>query len=226
MKVLVIDDNPVHLAAAKAQLKDHELTVAGSYDEGQGLLNANRDEDKFQQLLKERGLKQELGMSEENRKDLCQASDDSMVPFRYEAVLVDLLMPASAQSMGRNTRLVGQEMPVGIFLALFAATRGAKYVAVFTDSDHHSHPASACFDVFNMEGEGRPVPFIVASARVILANNRNWVAPFYKDDLSRRASYGDLFEDEKKEVRLITNAKNWARLLEYLLDPSSEEKDE
>lgn len=127
----------------------------------------------------------------------------------FEAVLVDLLMPASGQSIGRNEHLVGQEMPVGIFLALLAAKNGAKYVAVFTDSDHHSHPASACFDAFN-EREYYPTPFMVEGAKVILSNARSWVSHFRPEDLAKAMSY------EETKNNPSVRAKNWRMLLDYL----------
>jgi DNA-binding NarL/FixJ family response regulator len=43
MKVLVIDDNDGHRSAAQAQLKDHEVTVVGSYDEGKKLVCQSHD---------------------------------------------------------------------------------------------------------------------------------------------------------------------------------------
>ena len=139
MKILVIDDSPVHQEAARKQLIDHTLVVAGSYDEGRDILMGRRDS-----------------------------------PARFfDVVLVDLLMPPSnrQQSVHREH----QDMPVGIFLALLGAKKGAKYVAVFTDSDHHSHPASACFDDFNPDGEHHPLSFDVEGAKMILTNNRRWI---------------------------------------------------
>jgi len=93
----------------------------------------------------------------------------------FDVVLVDLLMPASKQAQGqKGAQFVGQEMPVGIFLALLAAKNGAKYVAVFTDSNHHDHPASACLDIFEEQAH-YPKPIMVESAQLFLCNNPNWI---------------------------------------------------
>jgi len=106
MKILVIDDNPIHIASAQVFAVDHELTTAADYDEAIKLL-----EDK------------------------------------WDVVLCDLLMPAGFDKQGPiGKKFSGQEMPVGFGLALMFALRGAKYVAVATDSNHHDHPASAMFD--------------------------------------------------------------------------------
>lgn len=177
MKVLVIDDNARNLEAAKAQLKEHDLTIVDNYDDGQNELRQ----------------------------------------FDFEVVLVDLLMPASRQQQGeKGIRFVGQEMPVGIFLALLAAKNGAKCVAVLTDSDHHSHPASACFDAIQRD-ENCPQPLTVDGATVVLSNNRNWINEFSPDDLSEEVSY-----EEQEGGKPAVHAKNWLKLLDYLLSlPSS-----
>lgn len=114
----------------------------------------------------------------------------------FDVVLVDLLMPASGQNQGYDGKqFVGQEMPVGIFLALLAAKNGAKYVAVFTDSGHHDHPASACFDAFNGGGLN-PKPLMIEGAQLFLCNNPNWVEDGIKD---------------------------WKKLLDYMLGKEEEE---
>ena len=67
MKILVIDDSPIHREAAKKQLgQEHDLTVVGTYDEAQALLGYEQWDDKS------------------DRHD-------------FEVVLCDLLMPASGQ---------------------------------------------------------------------------------------------------------------------------------
>lgn len=174
MKILIIDDNSNHRAAAEAQLKDHDVTVVGTYDDGQELLKKEHD---------------------------------------FEVVLVDLLMPASKQSLGRNLHLAGEEMPVGIFLAILAAKNGAKYVGVLTDMDHHSHPASACFDAFS-KMESYPQSFKIEDATVVLSNNRNWVKHFYKDDLSKEMPFKEWYD---KEDAGDVEAKDWRSFFDYLL---------
>lgn len=129
---------------------------------------------------------------------------DKDLKCHFDVVLADLLMPASSRQInpnGKGVHLIGQEMPVGIFLALSAATNGAKYVAVLTDSSHHAHPASACLDAFYGYGEAKPVPFTVGGAVMLLSNTRAWV-----DEVG-----------ENQPVR----AKNWKKLLDYLITPHS-----
>lgn len=136
MKILVVEDSPVHAEAAIEQLKKgNELTVVRKYDEAKALLEGQT----------------------------------------YEVVLVDLMMPASADKLGpKGTQYVGQEMPVGIYLAIFAATKDAKYVGLLTDTNHHDHPASACLDLFVSRDDDtwmQPKKFTIGSATVCLANS-------------------------------------------------------
>jgi CheY-like chemotaxis protein len=179
MKILVIDDSPIHQDAARAQLKDHDLTVVGTYDEAQALLEKEH---------------------------------------YFEVVLADLLLPASEQQQNIGSALVGQEMPVGIFLALLAARNGAKYVSVFTDANHHEHPASACFDPFNPRGAFDPTTFTVEGAKVLLCNDKNLVEAFYKEDLSKVMDWGEYFRDRGKAEEITVSAKNWRELLERLIN--------
>jgi len=118
LRILVVDDNETHRKSAQAQLgKTNTVSVVGTYDEAQKLLAGTY-------------------VSGNGREGM----------ETFDMVLVDLLMPASGRAQGdKGQQYVGEEMPVGIFLALLAAKQGAKHVAVFTDSDHHSHqrqPAS------------------------------------------------------------------------------------
>ncbi len=171
MKILVFDDSQTNRDAARAQLKNHDLTVVGTYDEAQKLLTTHK----------------------------------------FDVVLTDLLVPASHQSQG-SEEFVGKEMPVGIFIALLAAVKTrAKYVAVFTDTDHHSHPASACFDIFN-RSESFPKPFTVEGSKVLLSNARKWINMYDPQDLSKVLEYRE-YRERTDTVR----AKNWAALLDYLV---------
>ncbi|MES2953293.1 MAG: hypothetical protein V4674_01910 [Patescibacteria group bacterium] len=187
MKILVIEDNPLHIAGAKAQLKGHDLTVADSHEKGRVLLN------------KYHGF--------------CPTYEQ----IDFDVVLVDLMMPPSEAGLERNLGFTESEMPMGIFLALMAATRGAKYVAVVTDMNHHKHPASAALDMFNR-------PFSVNGATVRL-ENYNVLGRFHMNDLSKRASHEEeradcMREEDQSQLVLV---KKWARILESLLDPTSKD---
>lgn len=174
MKILVIDDNPIHLQAAKQALKGHELTVCDDADEALELLGPRYDEVIYGRVLAEHGfLKGCLYIPrgsttqdfEGYEKAHAAAREGASLPY-WDVVLSDLLMPAPRHTQGdRGMRFVGEEMPIGWAFVLEAAMRGAKYAAVATDTDHHDHPASALLD--NIGGRTEfPPRFIVNGARV------------------------------------------------------------
>ncbi|MDP3955628.1 MAG: hypothetical protein Q8Q18_00070 [bacterium] len=224
-KILVIDDNPIHIAGAKAQLRGHEVTTLTSSAAATELFRwgSTTDEEKFARLKAERGLASKWGNEEAWR----QARREAQISFEHDIVLIDLLMPVQERefdlSEEREKEFVGKEMPTGIFLALAAAAQGAKYVAVVTDSCHHSHPSSSCFDFCNkkgVHGEFAPAPFSVEGARVILANNRAWIRRCKKEDLARFLTAEEyLAIPEGERQRATVRVKDWGRALEYLLDP-------
>lgn len=222
MKILVFDDNQTNRDAAQAQLGNlHDLTVVGTYDEAQKLLLPTTDENRraeiFEQKYGDRDYAKSEGVSGEERRERIgywydEAGKLAKIYPDFDVVLTDLLVPASRQSQGgEGGRLAGVEMSVGVFIGLLAAVKGhAKYVAVFTDSDHHSHPASACFDVFNND-ESTPTPFTVEGSKVLLSNTRNWVSQYDPKDLGKELEYEE-YSKRSDTVR----AKNWLALLNYL----------
>jgi CheY-like chemotaxis protein len=127
----------------------------------------------------------------------------------FEIVLVDLFLPASDRAQGpKGKKFVGQEMPIGIFLALLAAKNGAQYVAVFTDTGHHDHPISACFDMFPL----RDGAIRVNNTKFYLCNNPNWIGVFSLENLAEEMEWaGEL--DPKK----CTTAKNWRKLFDFVI---------
>ena len=225
MKILVFDDSLTNAKAAAAQLKDHDVKVVLTYDEAQVLVAPRLDLAKYKQIMEGKGYTNPTSIPdyfecrgkplEEVRVERKEAREAATVYPDFDVVLTDLLVPASEQSQGGDSmgRYVGEEMPVGVFIALLAAKHGAKYVAVFTDSSHHSHPASACFDAFNVGGgEQAPVALNVGDCKVFFVNNRVWVNQFDPSDL------GTPFTSEQCAGRTDTvRAKNWKALLDYIV---------
>jgi len=120
MKILVFDDSPVNQKSARVQLKDHDLTVVGTYDEASKLLTPS------------------FGHNQPNPWFQ-----------KFDVVLTDLMVPASGNNLGRNKHeYEGKEMPLGSIIALLALHVGVKWVALITDTNHHDHPASAALDPF------------------------------------------------------------------------------
>lgn len=221
MRILVFDDKEVNRKAAEAQLKGHDLTVVGTYDEAQKLLESQIDGEKASAILKGQFGDFNPYCSDDKMKKseyfaARKVADEQATTYpNFDVVLTDLLVPASRQSQSPDSRLrfAGQEMPVGIFIGLLAAVRGnVRHVAVFTDSNHHSHPASACFDAFNYYyGPAEPLVFMVDQCKTILCNG-GWICHFDPHDLTRPLEYK---EWSKRSDTIIV--KDWAGLLNYLL---------
>lgn len=219
MKILVFDDSATNRSTARAQLKDHELTVVGTYDEAQRLLTPTVDESKaldiFETKFGDRVWNKHQGLTSEAVSERFkfyeeQATKQATAWPTYDVVLTDLLVPASDQKQGPDgQKFVGQEMPLGIFIALLAAKNGVKKVAVLTDSNHHNHPASACFDAFH-DKYNHEVPFIVGEGEVVLVNGY-LVDYFEPSDLGTPLTY-----EQHKRSETKVRAKNWSKLLEIL----------
>ena len=120
MRILVFDDSPQNQQSARAQFKDHDLTVIGTFNEASDLLTP------------------------------LVYGDQPNPKFRkFDVVLTDMMVPASDRSLGGSARnYAGQEMPLGSIIALQALYAGVKKVALVTDTNHHDHPASAALDSF------------------------------------------------------------------------------
>lgn len=70
---------------------------------------------------------------------------------KFDAVLLDLLMPAEGMMLGSDARVeyLGKEIDVGFAMVLAMAMTSVSWIAVATDTNHHNHPASALVDWFS-----------------------------------------------------------------------------
>lgn len=96
----------------------------------------------------------------------------------FDAALLDLLMPAEGMTLGGSgLEFLGQPLDVGYSLSIILACKGIKQIAVVTDMNHHSHPASAIFDwLLREEVEicGSKVRFM--HAHLVEGEAKDWVA--------------------------------------------------
>ena len=179
MKILVIDDSPIHHESALQTLVGHELTIASTYDEAYELLRKpyiswNTVEDE----LKRRGFKSPYAQDATKEEKIAANIEVKSLnielcpPPPFDAVFCDMFMPASKKTLGPNgKKYIGQEVPVGFALSLNAVLQGAKYVAVVTATNHHDHPVSAMLDSFasrcpHKSEKVEPARFIINGARV------------------------------------------------------------
>ena len=79
--------------------------------------------------------------------------------FPYEVVLTDMMMPMSKKKLAPGIFNPGELVPYGFVVALKAALRGAKFVAMITDTNHHRGAMSAALDLL-----GRPEYFMTLSS--------------------------------------------------------------
>ncbi len=210
MKILVIEDTAKHQQAARLQLVGHDLTVAGTYEEGQCHLNATsylygvtRGCDEFKKQ----------GIQHEDQKSLAGQHVRS-----WDIVLIDLMLPAPEEAQRQGSSLVGQEMPLGTTLAFLALKTGIKKVAIVTDTNHHDHPASAALDVFGGRNK-----FQIGDAEMLITNHGTATADHatyqlldneYLDTEEGVAKYP---KDEHYRCQNTTSVKPWIRAVEVLL---------
>lgn len=158
MRILVIEDKQMHQNSARETLAGHDLTIITSFDEAIDAMKEKVDETKVKGLLAEAGFTTEPVRPEKDDKEgwarrqayfdaKHNAEKQAVIPLPYDVVLVDMMMPVARKTaLGSGIHPYGEEVPYGFVLALRAALRGAKYVAMVTDTNHHKGAMSAALD--------------------------------------------------------------------------------
>lgn len=231
MRILVVDDDKRHHESAVKLLgTEHELEIVSDPDEAIEKLEPRFDEEKEATLLIAAGFPKGFepwddSVSKEERRryydEQEKAHEASRLPFPYDAVLLDLLMPATRNQQGHEgSRLVGELMPYGYSLALFAIQNGASKVAILTETNHHQHPMSAALDglklgkVMSVNGSS----FLLARELSVKLTHDDAVCADCGGS-GKRTGYGKesncwLCDGSGKET---IYAKDWAKLLELLM---------
>lgn len=81
---------------------------------------------------------------------------------KFDVVLTDLEMPMSSNQLASHVFKLGELVPYGVLIAIEAAHRGAKFVAVVTDGGHHHGPFQAAIDYF------RTFPVKIEKAKMVM----------------------------------------------------------
>lgn len=105
---------------------------------------------------------------------LCNSYDEAVELLNkesFEAVLSDLMMPVRKNLSSDGSEFVEKETAVGWSLALLAAIKGAKYVAVLTNLNHHKNIESHIVDNVNREIVD------INGAKVLITNRFQTIAP-------------------------------------------------
>ncbi len=168
MRILIVDDKQMHRDSARETLADHDLTIVSSFDEAMDLLSEKVDEEKRSRLLAEAGLANKQN-SEDKAERVAwwdkhnELEAQCIIPFGFDAVLTDMMMPMSRRTLGPGIYKHGEQVPYGFVIALKAAARGAKLVALVTDVNHHMGAMSAAIDhLYEVAVNGAKVLFLHA----------------------------------------------------------------
>lgn len=187
MRILVIEDKESHRESAEATLSGHELTIVKSFDDAMELMARKFDEENIQRLLAEAGFPTKPDSEDTERwyaywnaHDEAQAK--SVIPFPFEVVLTDMMMPMSRKTIAPGVFNSGEQVPYGFIIALKATLCGAKFVAMVTDTNHHEGAMSAALDHLGEAyyRDGFKPNFVVNGARIMFVHT-----PFYREVLGK-----------------------------------------
>ncbi|MEK7619803.1 MAG: hypothetical protein AAB413_01010 [Patescibacteria group bacterium] len=191
MRILVIDDKQNHRDSATETLKGHEVSVASSYDEATRLMEPAYDEAIEEKHLRDAGVTKQnpAFVNTDEGKERWKAywaarksaHSAAEIPFPFEVVLTDMMMPMGDWNTLRDACDPSQQIPYGFVLALRAAQRGAKWVAMVTDTNHHKGAMSAAIDcIGDSYYSGKEADFQINGAKVRFVH-----APFCEDGISK-----------------------------------------
>lgn len=224
MKILVFDDSPIHRKSAELTLKGHDVTIVGNYDRAQAALVPKKDRERGEVLFKEKYRNTDPNDCDDpnekpaRRQYYEECMERATIYPDFDAVLTDLLVPASDQKLGyKGERFAGQEMPLGSIIALLAIHAGIKNVAVVTNMGHHDHPASAALDCFS-HGVSK-----AKGVRLICTNqfNPTWLdehtGEVIPDDFLESAAGKEKYGSFMMRHDRVEGGKNWGQILQRLL---------
>jgi len=186
MRILVIEDKEMHRKSAQETLTRHDVTIAKSFDEAMELMSERIDEKNVQRLLTEEGFPTEPDWKNDHEQYVAyskvrhEAQEKSIIPFSFEVVLTDMMMPEDTDSHAIKIRNSKTQVPYGFVIALKATLCGAKYVAMVTDTNHHKSTMSAALDYLGggYYEDGFKPNFVINGAKVMFVH-----APFLEDIL-------------------------------------------
>lgn len=221
MKVLVFDDTQAHRTSAEVLLKSHELTVVGTYDEAQDALKVNVDfveiEKKMDQIMESNYPDYDYKTASDELKEAIHKERINVLKEcttypKFDAVLTDLMVPASDQNLGRGMHLAGEEMPLGSVIALLALSNGVKKVAVATDMDHHSHPASAALDCFGFT-KSNPSFQLICTNRINFVWINEETKEVVSDEFVNSPEGSAKYPGDWKSRQGLIQGKDWAEII-------------
>lgn len=236
-RILIVEDDPRHQDAAKRLLgEDYALEIISNPDTAKERLEPQFDAEKEARLLEAAGFPKSFNaydksVSDETKKkywdERHKAHEAARLPIVYDAVLLDLMLPATRTAMGdEGMKFVGQLMPYGYSLAIYAIQKGVKKVGILTETNHHKHPMSAALDSLSL---GRVM--MIDNSGFVLA--REFSASFMNSnnactncDGSGKNQHGENCYYCKGTGKEHFYAKDWKRLLDILNGVKNDEHED
>lgn len=201
LKILVVEDNPTNIEAAKVALRDHDVTIVTGYDQARTELKLEQFRDRCDAQMVLDG-KSKWKIDEDCRQ---RARETLAEPFDlFDVVLTDCMIPKGGSKCmnAEGMRLVEKQgpMPYGPILALTALEVGVRYVGVITSGNHHTDPFVFAFDSMG--------DFKLGEAKVVCTNNADvWIDS---------KTFEKLPHDTEKPAKIA--GKDWSAVLEWLLE--------
>ncbi|MDO8624644.1 MAG: hypothetical protein Q7R47_01070 [Candidatus Diapherotrites archaeon] len=188
MRILVIEDKKIHRESAEETLTGHEVTIVASFDEAMDLMEQKIDEGNAQRLLGEAGFSTRPDRENDEQwsaywKVRGEAMAKSVIPFPFDVVLTDMMMPMSRKTLGDGVFNAREQVPYGFIIALRATLCGTKFVAMITDTNHHKGAMSAAIDHLGdaYYHAGFKPNFVINGARVMFVHT-----PFLEEVLGKK----------------------------------------
>jgi CheY-like chemotaxis protein len=169
LKVLVVEDNPANIEAAKKQLVNYDLTVISSYDEAHYVITTIIDEDVLKNMASIEFPDHKVSVTwsgsfrklygfdivdpdgkKEGHKMIGWKKDHPLYDFvkraevacgrpAFDVVLTDVMMPKHRFINSEGKLVVDSEMPYGPMIAFRAIQFGIRRVGILTSGNHHKN---------------------------------------------------------------------------------------
>ena len=153
LNILICEDTAKHLEAAREQLAEHNVFTASTLVEAMGFLGNKvfEDIDGYRDTLERKGRTVPVYMG------------------GIDIVLSDMYMPGGNMPI---YELGDQLSPVGVMIALRAASLGVKFVGVMTDANHHSDAMTCGIDMINGAWFSTKRPLIINQSKVVFTTTK------------------------------------------------------
>ena len=194
LNILIVEDKPENIEAAKVLLAGHNVTVVSGFDQAMGALN--------------RGLNG-TGYDHEKR---------GQIPF--DVVLTDCMFPKGGMAcmgpIGQATVNCQGEMPYGPMVVFHAIEAGVPNIGLITQGNHHDDPYIFAFDALR--------GWKSEKVSVVITNNLDRLVYTKDGQPVDTASEDYKNHWEAQEEGRVHWVKDWGRLLNKTIGLEKEDK--